>query len=316
LIKLVKMKLKKIKINKKNLKNIIFWINFIILTISLSFLAKFYVIDQYFSDQALKQARKIHSENRDKNIRDIYEKFKDLIAINPDIKGWIKIENTVIDYPVLQSSVDDPIFYLHKNYKKEKDINGSIFINSYYSVLDSCTQNTVLHGHSMRNGKMFAPILKYRNIDFLKKSPIITFDNIVTGFGKWKIFAFIQTNTDESHGEVFNYLVPNFDSDEDFYEFLYKIHIRSHITTDNKFRATDPILTLSTCSYEMKGFRTVVFARKIRPDEDENVNHDNMTNNPNPLMPKGWYDMKKRKMPTFDSYDEALKKGKIDWIDH
>ena len=64
----------------------------------------------------------------------------------------------------------------------------------------------------------------------------------------------------------------------------------------------------------MKNFRTVVFARKIRPGEDTSIDFTRVKKNNNPLMPEIWYKSRKQKIPNFPSFKEALEKGEIDWI--
>ena len=145
--------------------------------------------------------------------------FEKLLKANPDTKGWIKIDNTPIDYPVVQSCGKDPIFYLDKNFEKNKDKNGCIFINAYTGPFDRDTQNIVMHGHSMKNGRMFASLLKYSDIDFMKNHYMVRFDSIYEP-GKWKIFAIIKTNADEKNGPIFDYFSPTFDSQEHFLKLI------------------------------------------------------------------------------------------------
>ena len=243
------------------------------------------------------------------NDQDEYlEKFNELSKINPDIKGWIKIDGTVINYPVLEPPSTDPTFYLYKNYKKEYDKSGCIFINSDICGLNEDIQNIVLHGHSMKNGTMFASLVHFSNIKTYKQSPIVNFD---TQFerAKWKIFAVIKTNSDPSQGELFcDYFNPNFASPYDFKKLIYELKIRSLLDIPVDVNENDKILTLSTCSYEMKGFRTIVFARKLRQGESVNVDLNQVKINNNPKMPDGWYKARQMKIPKFKTYEEYLQK--------
>jgi sortase B len=299
---------------RKNKK--ILLISCLIIFIScIGILIKLFIIDPYFSEKNVKDAHEIYYNelpNKESDIKTI-EKLKPLIESNPDIKGWLKIENTPIDYPVVQPNKNEPDFYLNRNHLKQKDANGSIFINPFMTF-SSEIQNIVLHGHSMKNGKMFAFLLKLRNnISSHKNSLIIDFDSIY-GAGKFKVFAIFSVNTLEKHGKIFNYLVPKFNSANEFFELVYQMKIRSVIDTAVDIAANDKILTLSTCSYEMEKFRTVVAARKIRPAESEKINQNNMKIISDPLMPEAWYKVRKRTMPKFCSFEEALNSGKIDWI--
>ena len=310
--------------NKNNFFNIfrkiVLFVSLLTAVVSGVFLLKYLVFDPWISEKNMEEVRKIKESGEGQNVDEKICDFDSLINLNPDIKGWIKIENTVIDYPVLQSSQDDPTFYLDKNYKKQNDQNGSIFINSYNPLFNEEThskmQNIVMHGHSMKSGKMFSAIIKYSDIEFFKKSPIVRFDSRYepNQAGKWKIFAVVKTNSKEEDGPLFDYFTPMFDSPEQFLEFIYNIKIRSILDIPVDISSDDKIISLSTCSYEMKDFRTVVFARKIRPGEDNSIDFTRVKKNNNPLMPEIWYKSRKQKTPNFPSFKEALEKGKIDWI--
>ena len=82
-----------------------------------------------------------------------------LQAEYPDIQGWISIPGTCVDYPVLQSSADDPEYYLRRTYKGEHRTAGSIFIQWDCSPE---SKNLVVYGHNMNDGTMFAGSRKWR----------------------------------------------------------------------------------------------------------------------------------------------------------
>lgn len=210
-----------------------------------------------------------------------------LMEINSDIRGWIKIDNTVIDYPVLKSSTDEPDYYLYRNYKKERSKFGSIFIDSN-SRDDVESKNILVHGHHMNDGSMFADILKYTRFDFYKLTPSFNFDTIFES-AKWKVISVFRTNTLPEHGPIFDYLRGSFSNGEDFMSFVKELRDRSLIITPVDVDASDRLVTLSTCSYEFKDFRTVVVARKVRDGEDESVDVDQAIVNPNPVLPQCYY---------------------------
>ena len=289
----IKPHLKRQSILWKAFRVSVYLSSIVMFVVSSYFIFKYIVIDSIKFNEDANEIQKVW-ENSSEIESNYNEKFHDLMKINPDIKGWIRIKGTVIDYPVLQSSKGDSSFYLYRNYKKENDKSGSIFINSDISLLERNTQNIVLHGHNMRNGTMFASIVKYGSehsnkygdINFFKSAPIIKFDTIFEP-GTWKIFAIIKTNSDPSHGPLFyDYLKPYFSSKYDFLRLIYNIKIRSFLNIPVDVSEYDKILTLSTCSYEMKGFRTVLFARKVRNGESELIDFDKVSVNNNSLMPE------------------------------
>ena len=99
-------------------------------------------------------------------------KVKKLQKENDDIVGWLEIEDTNINYPVLQG--DDNEFYLNRNYKKEKSEKGSIFLDAKYNW-NIPSNNLLIYGHNIINGLMFQDLLKYESQDFYKKHPNIRF---------------------------------------------------------------------------------------------------------------------------------------------
>lgn len=255
------------------------------------------------------QTEETEPELTDEQVR---AQIKKLQEINPDIIGWIRIPNTVIDYPVLQSSKSNPEYYLYRNYKKEYTQYGSIFLQSG-TAIDGSDQDLVLYGHSMNDGRMFASLLRFGDMDVYKQSPVITF-NTAEGGGKWKIISVFKTNTDESQGELFPYTYSHFNSDSSYLNFVYQVRQRSIINTGVDFNEKDTIITLSTCSYEFDGFRTAVVARKVREGEDPSVDTSKAVYNPDVVYPQCWYDRYGGSAPQWpETFEEALEQGKIDW---
>lgn len=210
----------------------------------------------------------INSDSNNSN-HDVEDKLK---KVNPDIIGWISIANTNIDYPVLQSDIENPNFYLSHDYKKANNKHGSIFLDSHCKMESS--QNLILHGHHMRDGTMFANLIKFNNLDFYKQHPLIEFGSI-NNISKWKIVSIFKANTDPKRGETFVYIRPSFIDDGDLTNYLYNIKSRSIINIPVDVDNSDSLLTLSTCSYEFDGCRMVVVARKVRSGETDFVDVEN-----------------------------------------
>ncbi len=302
-------KLKKEYTDNKKKKKILFYniliiISVIVLLISGYFLLKILVIDPRKNENTIDEIQKIYYSNDSE--ADVSFNLENLLQINSDIKGWIKIENTPIDYPVLYSD-----FYLYHNYKKEYSKYGSIFIDSICNI-DTNPKNVLLHGHHMNNGSMFAYICKFADLSFYKSTPVFNFDTIKSK-NKWKIISVFKTNTNPEHGELFPYLTSNFKSKDSFLEYIYKVKIRSIIDTPVDVNENDELITLSTCSYELKDFRTVVVARKVRDGEDISVDVAQAKYNPSPLYPDAYYSKYGGAKPDVTSFKESLKAGKLSW---
>ena len=171
----------------------------------------------------------IENSNEEENKID----WNNLISVNKDIIGWIEIEDTEINYPVLQDN--DSIYYLKHNYLKKYNSNGSIFtldINPF----EDC--ETLLYGHNMKNGTMFSILGKYLNKDFLlshQKIKIYTPNKNYEGL----IFSAYSIGIEREKNNISNL---SFDEKIEYYKKS------SQINVDN-VKITNKVVKLSTCSY-------------------------------------------------------------------
>ena len=196
--------------------------------------------------------------------------FSSLRAVNKDIVGWIQVPGTVIDYPVLQSSTENPQHYLYRDYKGNDTKYGSIFMDADAAIGKS--RCMTLYGHHMNDGRMFADILKYGDLAFYQSSPTFTFTTYKSKSSEeWKVISVFKANVNPDQGEPFAYVRTDFSSDEDFLTFVHQVMIRSLIDTGVTVNEKNKLLVLSTCSYEYDNFRTVVVARKVRKGESVKV---------------------------------------------
>ena len=242
-----------------------------------------------------------------------------LKGINKEIVGWIQINDTVIDYPVLWHKGDDMNYqyYLDHNYRGGYDSFGSIFLD-YRCTEGTKSKNIIMHGHHMNDGSMFGNLMNYGgttgNLDFYKKAPTIRFDTPEAD-GTYKIISVFKTNTLSSHGEFFNYLLGNFENEKDFMNYVYNVRIRSLINCPVDVNEDDELITLSTCSYEFTNFRTVVVARRVRIGESEKVDTSKASLNHNAVWPQVYYSSNGGTRPTVTDFGKAYEAGQIDWYD-
>ena len=261
--------------------------------------------------QKLVYGENIEKNNELESLEFRKKRVAGLTSINEAIKGWIKVNNTPIDYPVMQNS-SDAEFYLYRNYKKENSRYGSIFVDSKCDLEKGC-KNILLHGHSMNNGTMFRSLIELTELDFYKTTPTFVYD-MPGQIADWKIISVFRTNTLEEQGEIFEYLRPNFSSDEDFLNYVYQVKVRSLLNIPVDVNENDELITLSTCSYEMKDFRTVIVARKVRDGESTDVDVDKASWANCPVLPEAYYSACKSNKPVdVTNFKDALKKGKINW---
>lgn len=213
--------------------------------------------------------------------------FEKLQAVNRDVKGWITIPGTAVDYPVLCPPADSPDYYLTRDWKRDASKYGSIYMLPA-SAAQAGRKNIILYGHSMKDGRMFAPLLRYTDPQYYCLYPTIL---LQMGNEKayWKIFAVIKANTDVSQGQPFDYQKTRFASTKAFSDYLKAVRLRSVLTLPVDLKTSDSLLTLSTCSYEFDGFRTVVFARRVRGGENTDVDASKVSANAGALYPDCWY---------------------------
>lgn len=254
--------------------------------------------------------------NRDEQGRLL--QFQELLEQNGDVKGWITIPDTNVDYVVMQSGEDDPEFYLDKGFDKEYSKAGSLFLDINTPVDKKNYQNLVIHGHNMvsTKEKMFHNILKYKkDINYYREHPLIQFDTIYQT-GSWKVFAVFITPPNPSTEDFFEFRKSTFKCSSDFLNFVYQIRIRSLINVDAvDINEHDQLLMLSTCSYEVNDdYRSIVVARKVREGEELTVDVDRAKMNKKPYYAKDYREKYGKKVPDVAAtFEEALEKGQISW---
>ena len=177
--------------------------------------------------------------------------FTDLLEVNKDTIGWLKINNTKIDYPVVQ--VDNNDYYLNNDYYHNKNYNGWIFAD-YRNKFETLDQNTIIYGHNKYlNETMFGTLNKVLDNSWLENDEnlTITFNTLYKQM-QWEIFSVYKINNTN------DYLITSFSSDSSFKKFLNIIKKRSFYSFSTKVTTDDKILTLSTCIDQNK--RLVVHA--------------------------------------------------------
>jgi sortase B len=218
------------------------------------------------------------------------EKYLKLFSENQDFVGYIRVGDTRVNYPVVQADNND--HYLHFAFDGTRNSSGAIFADyrNRFNGFD-ISDNTVLFGHNVRSGSFFARLTQYwrtttgwnsSDLSFYKENPVIQFDTLYEEM-EWKVFACVLFNTETQFGEVIDYWkMHDFDTEEEFHDFIFMIMDRSVLLTDVDIQYGDKILTLSTCYYPLGtrvNTRVVVFARKIRPGESRDVDVDVATYN-------------------------------------
>ena len=192
---------------------------------------------------------------------DILPEYQTLYSLNKRLIGWVKIDDTYIDYPVLQTVNND--YYLNHNFDQEEDKNGSIFLDKDCSIYPRST-NLILYGHHMRSGRMFGQLNKYSSEKFYKEHKYIQFDTIYEK-GTYEVMYVFRSKIYEESEIVFKYYqFTDAVSETEFESNMKQMADMSLYDTGVNAEYGDELLTLSTCDYYTSDGRFVVVAKKIR----------------------------------------------------
>lgn len=193
----------------------------------------------------------------------ILPEYEDLYNENPDLIGWIKVEDTPIDYPVMQT-FDDPTFYIHRDWDRNESTYGLPLIDARCTLESG---NIIIYSHNMKNGTMFGSLKKYNEKSFYEEHQIIEFDTIYEK-AEYQIIAvllaqvFYDEEPDENEFVYYNYI--ELGSKEEFQKYVDQVKERSLYDTGVTAEYGDSLITLCTCNYHVKDGRFLVVAKKIQ----------------------------------------------------
>lgn len=188
--------------------------------------------------------------------------LEELQKENSEIIGWLEIEGTNINYPVLQGT--DNEFYMKNNYKKEKSKNGSIFLDKSYNW-DILSSNLLVYGHNNKNSTMFQDLLKYKKEDFYKEHTKIKFTTNKEDSVYEIMSVFYSRVYYKNEKNVFRYYYfVNAENEQEYNDFVNNAKKASIYDTGITAEYGEQLLTLSTCSYHTEDGRFVVVAKKIK----------------------------------------------------
>lgn len=187
----------------------------------------------------------------------VLAKYEELYLQNEDMAGWISIDGTTINYPVMQS-VNEPNFYLKHNFEKEYSDLGVPYIQENCDIQTS--DNLVIYGHHIKGGKMFGALESYKDKDFYEGHKTIHFDTL-TETAEYEIVAVFKTVAYSSEGFRY-YDFVNAEDEENFNAYIGKCKELSLYDTGVNAKYGDRLITLSTCEYSAQNGRLVVVAKK------------------------------------------------------
>lgn len=184
----------------------------------------------------------------------ILPEYQELYEINSDMVGWLKIEDTNINYPVMQTP-DEKDYYLRRNFYKDYNTAGCLYAREQCDI-NAPSDNITIYGHRMRNGSMLANLDYYNKKDFWESHGQFTFDTLYEHH-TYAIFAVFKTSAGVDKGFKYHQFVVA-DNEEEFDEFIATCKSLSFYDTGLTPVYGDKIICLSTCEYTLQNGRLVV----------------------------------------------------------
>ena len=185
----------------------------------------------------------------------VLPEYAALFEENPDLVGWLTVEGTKINYPVMQTP-DRPDHYLYRNFKQEQSAHGCLYVRESCDVF-APSDNLTVYGHHMRDGTMFAPLDRYRKEDFRDQHPTVRFDTLYERHTYTVFAVFTTTSTEEGFAY---HLFETAAEESEFDAFVSTCKALSLYDTGITPRYGDKLLCLSTCEYSRPNGRLVVAA--------------------------------------------------------
>lgn len=185
---------------------------------------------------------------------------RNLYLENSDMVGWIQIEGTSIDYPVMQTPAD-PNYYLKHDFEKHYTDYGCPFMQADCDAL-APSDNLIIYGHNMKDGSMFADLAKYGSKDFWQAHKTVRFDT-ARGSCAYEIFAVIHTTVQADDADAFPfYRFVDAASPEEFADYVSACQAQALYDTGISAEYGDKLLTLSTCDNITDNGRLLVIAKQ------------------------------------------------------
>ena len=192
---------------------------------------------------------------------EVLQEYSALYAQYPELVGWLRIDDTQIDLPVMQAADND--YYLHNNIDGAEDINGTLFLDFRADIIKPST-NLIIYGHNMKSGAMFGGLKQYLEEAYVAEHGQIQFDTIYEK-QTYQVIAVCLSEVgyqDEGQYKYYNFIEA--ESNEDFNAFLGAIRKCAVYDKTQDVAESDSLLTLSTCNNYVEDGRPFVVAKKIQ----------------------------------------------------
>lgn len=252
----------------KKIRVILIMVLCIIFFSSLVFLLQIFteyrMTDKLYEESALKFTTETEKEESAAGAEEDGEKvpikvnFEALQSINSDVVGWIYCEGTDINYPVLQGEDND--FYLHRTYDGAENRAGSIFVEAL-NARGFADSNTIIYGHHMKNGSMFATLRNWADQEYYEEHPVFW---LLTPNRNYQIKLFSGYTTPATSDTYTIFQGPS----QEFNDYLQMARANSDFSADVETDPNGKYVVLSTCEYVYTNARYVLHGMLVPFDED------------------------------------------------
>lgn len=238
------------------MKKIIYMILLLALSVIFAGSACFYISEYLQDKEQLDELESIAQTAHD-NTQNSDNQYAELYAQNSDFMGWLRIDDTGIDYPVMQSK-DDPDFYLKHNFSKEYSHFGIPYMQENCGL---SSDNIIIYGHNIKSKSMFNELTDYKDKAFYTAHKYITFDTL-NEHRTYAVIAAFKTVAYSDRGVQY-YDFVNANTEEEFNAYVEKCKALSFYDTGITAEYGDKLLTLSTCEYSQENGRLAVVSKLI-----------------------------------------------------
>jgi len=255
-------------------KKILIAVSFLVLVFSLANIART-LLWGYAEQQKIEELAKVWEGESDRgggeafpstllakgNMPVVLPEFQELYERNPDIVGWLKIDGTRIEYPVMQNP-QDAQYYLNHDFDKKDSKGGLPFLDEHSRINGS--DILLIHGHHMKNGWMFKDLMKYKKESFYKEHTTFQFNTLYKK-EEYEIVAVILSEVYRKSDDVFKYYqIENVSTPAEFDSYVQNIKKLALYDTGVTAQYGDQLIVLSTCEYSTDNGRLAVVARKSK----------------------------------------------------
>lgn len=235
---------------------------------------------EYSADKALKEQQEAlknqmaDSVTKEPVKNEILPKFQELYKENNDFIGWLTIDDTKIDYPVMQL-IEDENYYMSHDFNKNENINGSLVLDSdsvagvgtkkyNYENGKKPSTNLIIHGHTMKSGEMFGDLSDYENEEYMKAHKIIKFTSLYEE-REYEVISVFRSQVYNKSDDVFKfYKFFEANTQAEFDDWYTNIKEKSVFDTGVEAEFGDEFITLTCCAYHVEDGRFVVVAKRIK----------------------------------------------------